>query len=48
MNEERKEAFLIARVPTEMKDRITALAKKEGINNSKLIREIVTEWLDGK
>lgn len=48
MNEDKKEAFLIARVPTEMKDKISALAKEEGINNSKLIRQIVTEWLNGK
>lgn len=48
MNEEKKEAFLIARVPTEMKDRITELAKKKGINNSKLIREIVEDFLSNK
>ena len=48
MNEEKKEAFLIARVPTEMKDRITALAKEREINNSKLIREIVEDFFNNK
>lgn len=44
--EDKKEAFLIARVPTEMKDRLAVIAEKKGLNNSKLLREIIAAWIE--
>ena len=41
---DKKDEFLIIRVPKALKDKLQALAKKKGIKLSRLVREI----LDGQ
>lgn len=34
------------RIPGELKDRFTAICKKEAINPSRLVRKLVEDWME--
>lgn len=46
MAKEKKDVFLIARVPKSLKASITKLAKERGRSISKIVREILSNYIN--